>query len=157
MLAFAVAVLQLAAVPSLFLEAERAPLLPVALLAAWSAVQGPLRALAVLVAAAIVLGVASEERVGWFMLALLPTAAMATALPRGERAAARRLLVRTTAAAAVGVLAYAATLSVAAGRVPLSSGRFDDLAAATLLTMFIAALTALAMLPFRPRARGLFS
>src|SRR5688500_12435934 len=65
------------------------PLLPLAMLAAWAAARGPDEAWAVLLPAPLVLGLASDERVGWFVLALTPTPLLAAAL-RGRRGGERK-------------------------------------------------------------------
>ena len=156
-LALAAAVLQLGVVPSLFLQPEQAPLLPVALLAAWIAVRGPSEAWAAVLVAPIALGAASEERVGWFLLALLPTALVATLLPRGKQPSARTFVVRAVAAAVLGSMLFALTLAIAAARVELSSHGIGALGSAALLTALLAAGVAALLLPFRHRTQGLFS
>ena len=156
-LALAVSLLQLGVVPSLFLRPEQAPLLPVALLAGWVAVRGPSEAWAAILVAPVALGAGSEERVGWFLLALLPTAIAATVLPRGKQPSARTFVVRATAAAGVGAALYALTLAIASARLELSNDGLKAVGSAAVLTALLAASVAALLLPFRRRARGLFS
>lgn len=156
-LALATSLLQLGVVPSLFLQIERAPMLPIALLAAWIAVRGPSEAWAVLLIVPAALGAASEERVGWFVLALLPTAFAAIALRPGAHPSRRSFVTRAAAAAGAGAMLYALTLAIAVAHVDGSSGALASLATSGLATASLAATTAVLLLPLRPRARGLFS
>jgi hypothetical protein len=156
-LALATSLLQLGAVPSLFLHAERAPMLPIALLAAWIAVRGPAEAWAVLLIVPATLGAASEERVGWFILALLPTALAAIALRPGAHPSRRSFVVRASVAAGAGTMAYALTLAVAAARVDVTSDGLASLTASGVVTATVAGTAAILLLPLRPRAQGLFS
>ena len=77
LLALAASLLQLGAVPALFLGGVAAPLLPVALIAAWTMARGERELWPALLVVAAVMGVASSERIGWFLLALLPAALLA--------------------------------------------------------------------------------
>ncbi|MSP22710.1 MAG: hypothetical protein EXR66_06800 [Dehalococcoidia bacterium] len=130
------------------------PLLPLAALAAWAAVRGPVEAWAGLLPAPLLLGLTSDERVGWFIIALAPTPLIAVAL-RGPHNAARTIGVAACTAAA-GLAIYAALLEGVAGsgrdllEAPSALGR------ALLLTCLLAALVSVVLLPFRPRERGLF-
>lgn len=147
------ALLQLGAMPTLFLGGVAAPLLPVALIAAWATARGEREAWAAVLIASIVLGVASQERVGWFLLALLPAAGLSAVI--AATLVSRRLAL-APAAAALGALAYLAVLATAGGgldRLPAMSG---SIAAAGAWTALVAAVFALVLWPLQPRPGGLF-
>ena len=132
--------------PELFPPAA-APLLPAALLAAWAAVRDSNEAWPAPVAAALVLGAASEERVGWFLLALLPAFVLAAAV---RSASGLRRPALAPFAAAGGALAYAALLDAAAGdpgAVTVSAAAYLR---AALWTALAAALLAVLLTPLRP-------
>ncbi|MFA7250314.1 MAG: hypothetical protein WC273_11870, partial [Dehalococcoidia bacterium] len=84
-LAVLAAIMQIGAVPAAFAEPLAGPVLPVALLAGWAAVRRPREVWPVPLAAAAVLGVVSEGRVGIFALALLPGLALVTLVRLRER------------------------------------------------------------------------
>lgn len=130
------------------------PLLPLAVLAAWSAARGPGEAWAGLLPAPLLLGLASDERVGWFLLALLPTPLLAAAL-RGSHSAWRSIVV-SAAAAAPGLALYTLLLFVVAGDLPRLVEEPAYLAGGVLWTCLLAALLAAVLLLFRPHQRGLF-
>ena len=176
-LAAALVVLQLSLVPALFPAGAlgaAAPLLPVALVAAWGAARDPIEVAPALVVAAAALGAVSTERVGWFLLALLPTAALAVtarALPRrapwgrGRSALDARsagesppadVALRAAAAAAVGAAAYLALLALASGRPALLSALGPSIVGAAAWSAALADALALLLRPLRPRRRGLF-
>ena len=156
-LALASALLQLGVVPALFLQAERAPMLPIALLAAWAAVRGGSEVWSVLLIVPVTLGAASEERVGWFLLALLPTALTAMALRPAAHPSRRSFVARAAVTAAAGTVLFALTLGVAAAQPDLSRDGLVSLFASGVVTAVVAATAAVLLLPLRPRARGLFS
>ena len=176
-LAATLVILQLSLVPALFpagAVGAAAPLLPVALVAAWAAARNPVEIAPALVVAAAALGAVSTERVGWFLLALLPTAALAVtarALPprapwgRGrpalETRAAREgslieVVLRAAVAAALGAAAYLALLALAAGRPTLLPALGASIIGAAAWSAALAAALALLLRPLRPRRRGLF-
>ncbi|MCA9857533.1 MAG: hypothetical protein KC458_09675, partial [Dehalococcoidia bacterium] len=70
--------LQAAITTALVRDPLAAPVIPVVLVAAWGAVRRPDETWPAILLPAVVLGVASEERVGWFLLALLPAPLIAT-------------------------------------------------------------------------------
>ena len=150
------ALLQLGAAPALFEQQLAAPVLPLALIAGWGAVRGLAEVAPAAILAAIVLGVASEERAGWFLLAMLPTAALV--VPALTLPPSRRLLL-APAAAAAGVLAYQGLLQLSSGvaSAPLTEGEallggaLWSAAAAFVLAALCWALRA------RPSAGGLFA
>ena len=135
-----------------------APVLPLAVVAGWASVRGPGEAAAAAIAAALALGAASEERAGWFLLAMLPAAALAapaSALPPR----ARPLL--APAAAALGAVAWQVLLHLPdgaaealAGGGALLRGAFWSACAALLLAAACQAFR-WATWP-RPAVRGLF-
>ena len=106
------ALLQLGAAPSLFDEPLAAPILPLAVIAGWGAARGLAEAVPAAVVAALMLGVASEARAGWFLLAMLPTAALVA--PGLSLPPSRRLLL-APAAAALGTIAYQGLLHLSSG------------------------------------------
>lgn len=126
--------------------------LPGALAAGWAAVRGPREALTIVFAAAVVLGVLSEARVGLYALVLIPAAAAGTLA--GVRAPGRRM--RTARAACAGLFsagAYLALLAASAGGLSGSATIAWGLATSTLL----ATATCVALFPLRPRDRRLFT
>src|SRR5690606_17254960 len=94
-----------------------APVVPVALVLAWAAVRQPDETWPAILLPAVVLGAASEERVGWFLLALLPAPLIASLAVRGFKRATGFWRRVTTAGVGGGVCAvlYAVTLAVAGG------------------------------------------
>ncbi|MSQ42464.1 MAG: hypothetical protein EXR65_05450 [Dehalococcoidia bacterium] len=151
--ALAAALLQLGAVPSLFLDPAGAPLLPVALVAAWAAVRDPRETWPAPLVAAVILGAASEQRVGWYLLALLPAAAVGLLAPE---AAARRLALAPLAAAA-GAGAYFALLLLAAGQRSALALLPAAYAGALAWTALVALALAAALWPWRRGGGGLFA
>lgn len=152
-LALIASLLQLGAIPVLFLGGLAAPLLPVALIVAWTMARGERELWPALLIVAAVLGVASSERIGWFLLALLPAAGLSAVV---AATVSGRRLAFAPATAALGALAYLAVLAVAGGglaRLPALSG---SIAAAGAWTALAAALFALVLWPLQPRPRGLF-
>lgn len=126
--------------------------LPGALAAGWAAVRGPREAVVLAFAAAAILGVLSEARVGLFALALLPAVAAGTLA--AVDVPGRRT--RSLRAALGGVWAgagYLAVLAAAAGDLPASPSLMWGVVAAAL----IAGVTCAAMFPLRPHDRRLFA
>ena len=152
-LAVAAVLLQLGVVPAFFLDARAAPLLPAALIAAWASVRTTGETWPALLIAPAMLGAASEERVGWFLLALLPTAAFTLI---ANRASGTRRFAAAPAAAGAGAIAYLVLLTLAAGRPGALAPATAELAAAALWTAAAAAITVAALWPLRSRTRGLF-
>ncbi len=148
------ALLQLGAAPSLFADPLAAPILPLAVLAGWGAARGLAEAAPAAVIAALVLGVASEERAGWFLLAMLPTAALVT--PALALRPSRRLLL-APAAAALGVIAYQGLLHLSSGDLALLA-RGEPLLSAALWSAALALVLAAISWALRPRpsSSGLF-
>jgi hypothetical protein len=154
LLALGASLAQVGAMPALFFDTSAAPLLPVALLAAWGALRGVEELWVALLLAPIPLGVASEERLGWFLLALLPTAALVLrdALPEGPRAFGR-----VARAAGVGALCYLVLLWVAAGEARALPGAAGIILGAAVMTAALAAVLATLLWPVRTRrSPGLF-
>jgi hypothetical protein len=153
-LALVASLVQVGAIPSLFLDTATAPLLPVAVIAAWGAVRGPDDLWAGILVAPLPLALASEERVGWFLLALLPTAALLLRRPPPDTP---HQLLRAPLAAALGSLAYLVVLFCAGGAAPALPGAASSLLGAATLTALVAALFALVLWPARTRrAPGFF-
>jgi len=155
LIAVIASLVQVAVVPAVLPGAAAVPLLPLAILAAWGSVRSASEVCIALVAVAIVLGVSSQERVGWYLLACAPLAAALLLAP--EREAWSRRLVRAPIAAGLGACAYAALLLVAAGRVRALPGETFAIGGAALMTAAIAALCVTVLLPWRARSvAGLF-
>ncbi|MFN8585878.1 MAG: hypothetical protein U0446_11240 [Dehalococcoidia bacterium] len=153
-LALLASLLQVGALPALFFNASAAPLLPVALLAAWGALRGPEEIWPALLVAPLPLALLSEQRLGWFLLALLPTAALVLGRPDPDTPGQ---FARAPAAAGVGTLAYLVLLWLAAGDIRGLPSAFATLVGAALLTALLAALFAALLWPVRARrAPGLF-
>jgi hypothetical protein len=148
----AAGLLQLGAVPALF-AGDAAPLLPVALIAAWAAVREADETWPLLLVVPVSLGVASQERVGWFMIALIPVAALALAAGRGN--GAHRVALAPVVAAA-GTLLYLTLLTAAAGHAATLRETLASHLAAALWTAAAAAAMIGILHPLRARTRGLF-
>ena len=118
------ALMQLGATPIWIDQPLAAPVLPLVVIAGWGAARGLGEAVAAAVLAAIVLGVASEERSGWFLLAMLPTAALL--LPAAALRVWERLLLAPIAAA-LGVLVFQAMLRFSSGLAALSEQQQNEL------------------------------
>jgi hypothetical protein len=153
------ALLQVSVLPAFYAEPWATPLLPCALLAAWAATRRPEESWPIALASALVLGVASVERSGWFLLALLPTFGAGLALglvsPRHHHFVAR--LGRATATAATGAVCYLGTLALASGSVVGLGAAVPAVVLAGVGTAVIAAIAMVALIPLRPRPVGLFS
>lgn len=164
-LALLLAPVQAAISTALVRDPLAAPVLPVALVAAWAVIRrGEDRrseeVWPAIVLPAVVLGVASEERVGWFLLALLPAPALAAVGTRQIRPRVAGLLRRVGIAAgiaALGAMAYAVVLATAAGLFRELPSSAPSLLATGLGSALLASLTVVAFWPLRSRPRGLFS
>lgn len=152
LLVLAATFMQVGVVPSLVFAAGAAPLLPVAVVAAWGTLRDPAEVWPALLLAAITLGVASEQRAGWYLLALLPTGALllAPAPPSIARVA------RAALTATAGAWTYSAVLLLADGHGAALPAFGVDLVGGAMWTGAIAAMLTLALWPVRARARGLF-
>ncbi|MYE46486.1 MAG: hypothetical protein F4X25_06990 [Chloroflexi bacterium] len=118
LLGVAAALLQLGATPLWLDQPLAAPVLPLIVIAGWGAARGLGEAVPAAILAASVLGVASEERAGWFLLAMLPTAALL--LPAAALRSWERLLLAPLAAG-LGVLAFQAMMRFSSGLGALSA------------------------------------
>ncbi len=149
--------LQVGAAPALFTEPRAAPLLPLAVVAGWSAVRGLGEAAPALLGAAVVLGAASEERAGWFLLAMLPAAALIAGAGAAPSAPSVRGLLLAPAAAGLGAALYLGLLNLAAGELDALGRDREAVLAAAAWTAALAGALALLAWPLRPRrAAGLF-
>jgi hypothetical protein len=152
------ALVQAAVVPTFYLDAWAAPVPACALIAGWAAARRPEETWGIAVAGAVVLGVVSVERSGWFLLAMLPTVGVAMLLtevsPNNRGFSVR--VTRATATAVAGTLAYIATLALASASGDLLLEETPGLVIAALGTGLLAAVVLVAMLPFRRRTEGLF-
>jgi hypothetical protein len=160
-LALLAALLQVGVIAVLESEVLAVPLLPVALLAGWCAVRSPVETWPIVLLTPLIVSPLSEERLGWFLVALLPAAVLGTLLsPIEERGAppsvAHRLAVAAIVGAA-GTLAHAALLATVAGVPERLAQDLAPIAGAAAWTALFAAAIAVALLPLRPRPRGLFA
>jgi hypothetical protein len=160
LLVLATAPLQVAITTSLVRDPLAAPVLPVALIAAWAAARRPEEAWPAILLPAVVLGVASEERVGWFLVALLPAPLLAAFAVRRLRPRVNGLWRRVSAAcaaAAGGAVAYALVLALAGGLGGTLYDHAGPLLATGVLSALLAGVATLGFWPLRPRERGLFA
>ena len=169
-------VLQLSLIDALFPAGPLAvatPLLPVVLVAAWGAARDPVETVPAAIIAAVVLGTVSSERVGWFLIALLPTiVAVITVrtgldwVPAGAGAPgidaagdvgpsfpAAALL--GAGAAAAGSASYVALLTIA-GEPSLFPDLLGSIVGTMLWSAGLAAALAPLLRPLRRERRGLF-
>lgn len=143
----------------LFREPLAAPVLPAILVGAWAAVRRPEETWPAILLPAIVLGAMSEQRVGWFLLALLPAPLIASIAVRRFRPRVtgftRRALVGS-AAAAGGAIAYGLVLLISASMAGEIGASLGALLGSAILTGTIALVATCCLWPLRPRQRGLF-
>jgi hypothetical protein len=160
-LALLAALLQVSFVPMLWSEPLGAPVLPVAAVAAWTAARGPRELWPALVLAPVLLGTASVERVGWFLLALLPAATAPAALRAHDESrfvtlAGRCML--AAAAAGFGAAFHSTLLTIAGGQATTLAAAVGTLGAGAIWTAALALLIAAALPVSRTRAAaGLFA
>ncbi len=164
LLVLLVAPVQAAIATALVRDPLAAPVLPVALIAAWAATRGGedgcVEVWPAILMPAIVLGVASEERVGWFLLALLPAPLLASTGSRKIRPRITGFGRRVGIAAGVAALSamgYSVVLAVAAGLVGDLPSSSPSLLATGVGSALLAAVAVLALWPLRRRNRGLFA
>lgn len=164
LLTIAAAILQAGAIPALY-PSGAAPLLPVAIIAAWSAIRQPRELWLALLLGAVVLGVNSGTRSGAYLLALLMPSIMAVALQPllDEQRHTVTLLQRLGGSAAIGgggALLYVSTLALGSGSLHLVRAALEAplaLLTAALWTACIAgALTGL-LWPLRARPESMFT
>lgn len=151
---------QAAITTALFRDPLAAPVLPVALIAGWAVMRNAEETWPALFLPAILLGAASEERMGWFLIALLPAPALAAAgvaRIRPRVTGITRRLVIAGSVAALAALAYATVLSAAGGVLGHLGASAGGLLVAAAGSALLAMLAALAFWPLRPRERGLFT
>jgi len=159
MLALVSAPLQAAITTALVRDPLAAPVIPVALVAAWAAVRRAEETWPAILLPAVVLGVASEERVGWFLIALLPAPLIASVAVRRFRPKVTGFWRRTVTAggaAALAAVLYASTLAVVGGIGGELPERAGALLATSVASGLLAVLVAACCWPLRPRSRGLF-
>ena len=156
----AAALVQAAAGPALFAHPLAAPVLPAAIVVAWAAMRGPEETWAALPLPAVVMGALSDERAGWFLIALLPAPLLGMAVARRARRTGAGLVRRvawSAGAAGGAALCYGLVLVLAAGVLRDLPAATGDVAAGVLLTGLLGAPLALLAWPARRRERGLFS
>jgi len=152
------ALIQTTVLPQFFLDAWTTPFLPAALVATWATTRQPIETWRITLISALILGVMSSERVGWFLLALLPISLIAVFLH--EISAQNRHLTtqigRASATALTGTICYFIILTIVAGKGSLLLAAGPDIAIACLGTMALAIIGVLAVSPFRKKPIGLF-
>lgn len=144
---------------AMFRDPLAAPVLPVALIAGWAVMRRVEETWPALILPAIVLGATSEERAGWFLIALLPAPVFAIAGVRRLKprvSGMGRRLLTAAAIGAGGACAYAAVLGLAGGVIADLPRHASALLAAMAMSAVLATLAALAFWPLRRRERGLF-
>lgn len=124
------------------------PLFVVGVLAAWAIARDPAESALAAIPSAILLGTASEQPVGWFLLALTPTPLAAAA---ARALGTLRLPVGAALTGAIGAAAYIAMLALG-GPPPHPA----TVLATSTWTGLVALAGAIALVPFRPRVRGMF-
>jgi hypothetical protein len=150
---------QVSILPLLFLDSWSTPLLPVALVAAWGINRSTDQVWLALLPAALLPGIVSTQRIGWFLVALLPVALAGAALTRSQANEEHGLLWRLPATAAVaglGTLGYLLLLATVGRELTASIEAAPAIATATLGTSALAALLAPLLQP-RKRRQGLFA
>ncbi len=146
------ALLQVGVLPTMFTQPAAAPLLPIALFAAWGLVREPSEVAPSAILAAVLVGVASEDRVGWILLALLPTAALLL----GARLAPNSGVARAPVVAGIGAVLYLLTLLIGAGAGRTLVAVAPAMLASAVGTAILALVAALLLRPLRARPGGLF-
>lgn len=154
----AASLIQITVLPQLFFDAWTTPFLPAALVATWSATRKPIETWGITLISALILGVMSSERAGWFLLALLPISFIAVSLDeltaRNQNLTTR--IGRAGATALTGTLSYVLILTIVAGKGSLLVAVGPQIAMACLGTMALTTVGVLALNPFRKRPVGLF-
>jgi len=159
LLAIAAAPLQAAITTALVRDPLAAPVIPVALVAAWAAMRRPEETWPAILLPAVILGVASEERVGWFLIALLPAPLVASVAVRRFRLNVTgfwRRVLTAGGAAALGATLYACTLAVVGGIGSELPARSGALMTTAIVSGLMATMVAALFWPLRRRQRGLF-
>ena len=159
LLATATSFAQIAVLPLLTPDPWAAPLLPVALVAAWSVNRSDNEAWPALLPVALLLGVASTERVGWFLVALLPVALLGAAIaqaPAREERGLRWRLPATASVAGLGALLYLLALATVSGEIATLAEATPAVVGASLGTSALASILTPLLRP-RRRRRGLFT
>lgn len=148
-------VVQIAIVPSFAPWAAPAAVLPVALIAAWGVLRGAGEVLPALPAVAIPLGVTSEERIGWFVIAALPLlVALLYVTPREQRV---RSMALAACVAGGGSVAFGLVLLIAGGRLRALPTEAAPILAAGCAAAVIAGIGVLLLWRWRAHAHGLFA
>jgi len=150
---------QISVLPLLFLDPWGSPLLPVAVLSAWSINRSPDEVWLALLPAALLPGIVSTQRVGWFLVALLSVALAGATLAQSRPNEEHSLLWRlpaSAAVAAIGALGYLLVLATVGRELAAALDAAPSIAAATLGTSALAALLAPLLQP-RKRRQGLFA
>ena len=159
LLVTAASLLQIAALPLLTPNPWAMPLLPVAFAAAWSVNRSEDEVWPALLPAALLLGVVSTQRVGWFLVALLPVALLGAVSAQARAGEARGLLWRlpvTASVAGLGALGYLLAMAAVSGEIVALAQAAPAVVGAILGTSTLASVLAPLLQP-RRRRRGLFA
>jgi hypothetical protein len=151
--------LQVGALPVLFPDPWSVPLLPVALVAAWSVNRSCDEVWIALLPAAVLPGIVSTQRSGWFLMALLPVALIGEVVTQtiaGEQRGLRWRLPATASVAGLGTLSYLLLLAIVGRDLHSLSEAIPTIVGATLETSAIAVVLTPLLQP-RRRRHGLFT
>jgi len=151
--------LQLAVVPLIFPQPESAPMLPVALLAAWGGSRNVDQVWPAIIPAALLPGILSTERAGWYLLALIPVVLLSSAIsgtPAINEPHWLRRVPMVAAVAALGTLGYVLVMAVVGGQLVSLSSAPAALVSGAIGSALLASLWTLVLSPRRPR-QGLFA
>ncbi|MFA7296531.1 MAG: hypothetical protein WC211_05005 [Dehalococcoidia bacterium] len=131
--------------------------LPLALIACWGVLRGVDEVVLAAPTVALALGVTSEERVGWFLLALIPLLIALVLVERGRQRG--RSAAVGAAVAGGGSLAYGIVLLLAAGQPRALPAAAPALLAVSSVTALLSALGVLLLWRWRAQThtRGLFA
>lgn len=154
LLAAAAAIIEVAVAP-LLAPGTSAAVLPLALIAAWGVVRGADEVMLALPAAAIPLGVMSEERVGWFIVAALPLLVALLLINRGEAFA--RAAGIAAAVASAGSIVFGLVLLLVGGRVRAVPHEAVPLLLAACAAALLASIAAGVLWRWRTQSRRLFA
>ena len=152
--------LALLAASAAIIEASIAPgfapgVLPIALIAAWGVLRGVDEVMLAAPAIAVPLGVMSQERIGWFVIATLPLLlALVVARRSDER---MRSVVLGAAIAGSGSAAFGLVLLLIAGHPRTLSSEVPTLLATAGATALCAGISVLLLWRWRAHTSGLFA
>lgn len=149
------AIAEIALAPVLAPWAATTAVAPLALIAAWGVVRGASEVMPASAAVAIPLGVVSEERVGWFVIAALPLLVALLFVARSEERARSSWMAACVAGA--GSVGFSLILLTVAGRLRALPDEVPAILAAGGVTALLAGIGVLLLWRWRVRTQGLFA